>query len=402
MVFADGARRKESPMQRQDSTKQVRNQQKISPLETRMLEAMGKRGYSPLTQKIYLRAVRHLSRHYNRSAELISVAEARCYLRQLKQGGACASVVASYTAGIRFLFEVTFGKVWLPVSPLRQRMLEDMDLRGFSVRTQTSYVRAVCDLARYFNRSPDTLSDEEIRRYFVHLKVERKLARQTVTIALCGIKFFVETTLKRDFSLTGVPVPKRHKTLPVVLSRDEVGRILGKVRLPRFKTCLKLIYGCGLRLGEACRLAPTDIDSGRGVVVIRNAKGGTDRQVPLPPSLLPPMREFWKSHRNPRWLFPAESCGHRKGSPAERHIPLSAPQKAFKLALKASGIAKAAHVHTLRHSYATHLLEANINLRQIQDWLGHRSPATTSAYTHMTEQGSGAAAQQLGRLMSAL
>jgi integrase len=134
----------------------------------------------------------------------------------------------------------------------------------------------------------------EIRRYFVYLKCERKLARQTVTIALCGIKFFIETTLKRDFSLTGVPVPKRRKHLPVILSRHEVLVILGKFRALRFRACLKLIYACGLRLGEACRLAPTDIDSARGVVIIRNAKGGTDRQVPLPPAMLPLLREFWK------------------------------------------------------------------------------------------------------------
>ena len=378
-------------------------QQKISPLRARMLADMATRGYSPLTQRIYVRAVRHLVRHYgNRSPEQISVAEAQSYLRQLKQRGVSASTLGNHTAGIRFLFEITFGKVWRAVSPLRQRMLEDMDLRGFSVKTQNSYVRSVAQLARYFNRGPETLSDEEIRRYFVHLKVERKLARQTVTIALCGIKFFIQTTLKRDFALTGVPVPKRRKKLPVVLSTAEVRAILGKVRTLRFRACLKLIYACGLRLGEACRLAPRDIDSGRGVVVIRNAKGGADRQVPLPPAMLPLLREYWKSHRNARWLFPAQSCGHRKGSPAERHMPLSAAQKAFKLALNSSGIRKAAHVHTLRHSYATHLLEANVNLRLIQDWLGHRSPATTSVYTHMTEQATSAAAQQVGRLMADL
>ena len=246
------------------------------------------------------------------------------------------------------------------------------------------------------------MSDEEIRRYFVHLKVERKLARQTVTIALCGIKFFYETTLKRDFSLTGVPVPKRQKKMPVVLSTGEVRSILGKVRKPRFQACLKLIYACGLRLGEACRLVPTDIDSARGVVLIRNAKGATDRQVPIPPATVALLREFWKTHRNRRWLFPAASCGHRRGSPAERHIPLGAVQKAFQLARQDAGIAKAAHVHTLRHSWATHLLEANINLRLIQEWLGHRSPATTSLYTHMTEQASNAAAQQVGRMMADL
>jgi len=368
-----------------------------------MLAAMAEREYSPLTQKLYARAIGHLVAHYNgRSPEQISVVEAQSYLRQLKQQGHSASLVGNHMAAIRFLYEVTFGKVWQPVSELRQRMLEDMDLRGFSVRTQTSYVRSVLALSRYYKRSPDTLSDEEIRQYFVHLKCERKLARQTVTIALCGIKFFIQTTLKRDFSLTGVPVPKRHKKLPVVLSLAEVRTILGKVRTLRFQACLKLIYGCGLRL-EACRrLAPGDIDSARGVVVIRNAKGGTDRQVPLPPTLLPLLREYWKTHRNRRWLFPAESCGHRRGSPSERHIPLSAIQKAFQLARKDAGIAKAAHVHTLRHSWATHLLEANINLRLIQEWLGHRSPATTSAYTHMTEQGSNAAAQQVGRMMADL
>ena len=382
---------------------QKASEQKASSIRQRMIDGMAERGYSPLTRKVYLRAVDHLVEHYaGRDPELISLPEAQCYLRLLRQRGASASTVGNHTAGVRFLFEVTFGKTWNPVSPLRQRMLEDMDLRGFSVRTQTSYVRSVLGLARYFKRSPDRLSDEEIRRYFVHLKCERKLARQTVTIALCGIKFLYQTTLKRDFSLTGVPVPKRRKHLPVVLSREEVRAILRRVRSLRFQACLKLIYACGLRLGEACRLAPADIDSARGVVLLRNAKGGTDRQVPLPPTLLPLLREFWKTHRNSRWLFPAQSCGHRRGSPATRHMPLSAAQKAFKLALKDSALAKAAHVHTLRHSYATHLLENGVNLRLIQDWLGHRSPATTSAYTHMTEQATDAAAQQVGKLMSDL
>jgi site-specific recombinase XerD len=375
----------------------------MPPWQERMIDGMAERGFHALTQRAYVRAVKRLSDHYaGRSPEQISLAEAQSYLRHLRQQGATYAVLANRTAGIRFLYEITFGKTWQPVSPLRRHMLEDMELRGFSVKTQQSYVRSVAALSRHFNRSPDRLTDEEIRRYFVHLKCERQLARQTVTIALCGIKFFYETTLKRDFSLTGVPVPKRRKFLPVVLSRDEVRRILSHLRSPRFQACLTLIYACGLRLGEACRLAPTDIDSARGVVVIRNGKGGVDRQVPLPPPLVPRLREFWKTHRNRRWLFPAESCGHRRGSPGERHLPLSAVQKAFKLALKESGLTKAAHVHTLRHSYATHLLEANVNLRLIQDWLGHRSPTTTSRYTHMTAQASTAAAQQVAGLMSDL
>jgi site-specific recombinase XerD len=390
-------------MQEQHSSTGVQNQQKNTSIRQRMLDDMAERGFKPSTQKAYVRGVEHLVEHYgNRSPEQLSVAEAQSYLRQLKQRGATPGVVANRTAAIRFLYEVTFGKAWVVVSPMRQRMLEDMDLRGFSVKTQSSYVRAVAGLSRYFKRSPAAVTDEEIRRYFVHLKCERKLARATVTIALCGIKFFIESTLKRDFSLTGVPVPKRRKKLPVVLSLKEVRHILRQLRVPRFRFCLTLIYACGLRLGEGCRLAPTDIDSARGVVIVRNAKGGTDRQVPIPPTLIPPLREFWKTHRNRRWLFPAAGCGRRRGSPAQRHIPLGAVQKAFKLALKASGITKAAHVHTLRHSWATHLLEANVNLRLIQEWLGHRSPATTSVYTHMTEQGTSAAAQQVARLMSDL
>lgn len=390
-------------MQDQSSTGRVRKQQKIWPIEERMKADMRARGYTPLTQRIYVRGVRHLSRHYAwRNPELISVEEAKFYLRLKGKTKISRSALTSHELGVRFLFETTFGKTWKPVSPLRQRMIEDMDLKGFSVKTQLSYVRAVAALSKFYNRSPASLSDEELRHYFVHLKCKRKLARQTVTIALSGIKFFWETTLKRDFTVTGIPKPKRRKHMPVVLSRDEVRAILAKLEKPRFQACLKLIYACGLRLGEACRLTPTDIDSARGVVIIRNAKGATDRQVPIPAATVSLLREFWKTHRNPRWLFPAQSCGHRKGSPADRHIPLGAVQKAFKLALKDSPVRKAAHVHTLRHSYATHLLEAGINLRLIQDWLGHRSPSTTSVYTHMTEQATSTAAQQVGRMMADL
>lgn len=390
-------------MYEQGTTSDGGNKQKLGTIEERMFADMTQRGYSPLTQKIYARAIQHLSDHYQgKSVEQISVIEAQAFLRVLKQSGANATMISNCSGGVRFLFEVTFGKVWKPVSPLRQRMLEDMDLKGFSIRTQDSYVRAVAKLGSFYKRSPATLTDEEIRSYFVHLKVERKLSRTTVAIALSGIKFFIETTLKRDFKLTGVPVPKRQKKLPVVLSTGEVRAILAKVYKPRFKACLNLIYACGLRLGEACRLAPTDIDSARGVVILHNPKGGIDRQVPIPPTMINHLREYWKTHRNRRWLFPAGSCGHRKGSPAERHVPLGEVQKAFQLARKASGILKAAHVHTLRHSYATHLLEANINLRLIQDWLGHRSPATTSIYTHMTEQATQEAAKRVGIFMSDL
>ena len=380
-----------------------KHQQKMSPLRARMLADMQARGYHPLSQKMYVRGVKDLvAACGNRSPEQIPLAEARAYLRKLKTDGTTPSVRSNRMAAIRFLYEVTFGQDWQPVSPLRRRMLEDMDMRGFSLRTQQSYVRSVIHLGRHFNNlSPDRLSDEQIRAYFVHLTVERKLARATVTIALCGIKFFVETTLKRDWSLTGIPTPKRRKTLPVVLSRKEVRRILNKLTEPRFQACLRVIYACGLRLGEACRLAPTDIDSERGVLHVRG-KGGFDRYVPIDPVLIARLRDYWKTHRNREWLFPTVATGPRRGTAGLRHIPLGAVQKAFTLALKASGVSKPAHVHTLRHSWATHLLEKNIHLRLIQEWLGHRSPTTTAVYTHMTEQTTRSSARKVGKMMSDL
>jgi len=368
-----------------------------------MLADMEARQFHLLTQQAYVRAVKDMvAACGNRSPEQIPLAEAQAYLRQLKTDGATPSVLANSSAGIRFLYEVTFGQSWQFVSPLRQRMIEDMDMRGFSLRTQESYIRSVADLQRYFKLSPAVLSYEQIRRYFVHLKIERKLARPTVTIALCGIKFFYEKTLKREWSLTGVPVPKKERKLPVVLSEKEVRLILRKLREPRLRACLTVIYACGLRLGEACRLAVTDIDRDRGVLRIRRAKGATDRYVPIAPAVIKRLLEYWETHRNAQWLFPTVGSGTRRGAPGQRHIPLGAVQKAFKLALKASGVKKEAHVHTLRHSWATHLLEKGINLRQIQEWMGHRSPSTTSVYTHLTEQATQVAAKRVGSFMSDL
>ena len=391
------------------STVGIVNQQKITthkltPLRKLMIEDMQKRSFHPLTHKMYIRAVLELVKHCGkRSPEQISLNEARAFLHYRERHGETSAVLANLKAGIRFLYEITLKQVWKPISALRRRMIEDMELAGFSLKTQASYARAVADLSAYNgNKSPALLSNEEIRRYFVHLKVDRKLARQTVTISLCGIKFFYEKTLKRDFDLVGIPVPKRHRTMPVVLSVSETRLILGKIHEPRFRAILTLIYVCGMRLGEACRLAPTDVDSGRGLLHIRKAKGGADRYVPVDAKTIDRLREYWKTHHNKQWLFPALTCGNRRGSPTERNVALSAVQKAFRLARKASGVKKAATVHTLRHSYATHLLEQKVPLRVIQDWLGHRSPSTTSRYTHMTEFAVQDAAQQVGKFMSDL
>jgi site-specific recombinase XerD len=250
-------------------------------------------------------------------------------------------------------------------------------------------------------RSPDQLGEEQIRKYFVHLTCERKLARPTVTIALSGIKFFYEKTLKRDWSLTGVPTPKREKKVPVVLTREQVKAILARVRTVRHRACLTLIYACGLRLHEACQVKVTDIDRVRGLLRV-GGKGSKQRYVPLPESILPLLEDCWRSHRNKTWLFPWVGRGGRgrHSRITDRHVPLSTVQQAFRKAYLESGITKKVSVHSLRHAYATHLLEAHVDLRQIQEWLGHASPSTTTIYAHLTARNTQAAAHAVGRLMA--
>ena len=289
------------------------------------------------------------------------------------------------------------------MSPLQQRMLEDMQLRGLSARTQEAYARAVWQLAQYYRRSPDQLSDAELRQYFLYLANEKKLARPTATIALCGIKFFYEQTLKQPWPTLRFVRPPREWKLPVVLSRAEVRRILHEVRIPVYRACLTTIYACGLRLLEGTRLQVPDVDSGRLLLHI-HGKSKKDRYVPLPQSTLQLLRAHWRTHRSPLWLFPAptrhglaHSLAH-DGGPVTR----SSLQSAFRAALKRSSIAKLAHVHTLRHSYATHLLEAGFNLRVIQDHLGHRSPRTTAIYTHLTREVRAALTAPLNHLMQDL
>jgi len=273
-------------------------------------------------------------------------------------------------------------------------MIEDMQLRGLSARTQEVYLYAVRDLARYFRRSPDQLKDEDLRRYFLYLRTEKKLSRSSTTIALCAIKFLYETTLQQPWpTLELVRPPKQYK-LPVVLSREEVRRILAEVRIALYRVCLTTIYSCGLRLSEARQLRVTDIDSSRMMLRI-HGKGNKDRYVPLPQRTLELLRELWQRHRSREWMFP---------SPQSEGVSVSAPPLgcAFRAALKASGVPKPAHIHTLRHSYATHLLEMGINLRVIQENLGHRSARSTQLYTHLTREIRDALTEPLNQLMQDL
>ena len=367
-----------------------------------LCDGMAQERYTPGTQKAYGYAFGRFAKALgDKSAMEADVGDAKRYLAGLKRAGASRAVYGNASATLKFFFVKVRGLEWDPVSPLRRRMIEDMRLHGFSERTQSSYTRAVLGLACHYHRSPDQIVEEEIRGYFVHLTCKRKLARPTITIALCGIKFFYEKTLRRDWTLVGVPVPKRKKTLPVVLARKEVDKILTRVRVPRLRACLTLIYACGLRLGEGCRVKVSDIDRDRGVLHV-HGKGSKDRYVPLPADLLPLLEACWRTHCNPVWLFPWVGRGARQGQQSERHSPLGSVQQAFRKALEASGVSKKVSVHSLRHAYATHLLEANVSLRQIQEWLGHSSSSTTTIYAHLTKQSSQAYARVACDLMSDL
>jgi len=294
------------------------------------------------------------------------------------------------------------------MSALRQRMIEDLQLAGMSESTQREYVRAVRQLAEHFMKTPDRIDEEELRTYFLYLKNVKKWARPTCTTAICGIKFFWEHTLGKDWTTVGLVRPAREKKVPVILTREEVVAIIGEVKLLRYRVCLQTIYSCGLRLSEGINLQVSDIDSARGLLHVRHGKGGKDRYVPLPSHTLLRLREQWKSHRNPTWIFPmAGKPGRGYPKPHYMHTATqpssrTAVQAAFRKALKATGIRKQAHVHTLRHSYATHLLEAGVNLRQIQVNLGHHSAQTTSVYTHLTAIGQEKARQTLEAIMNDL
>ena len=282
------------------------------------------------------------------------------------------------------------------MTALRQKMIEDMQLHGFSERTQDSYLRAVRQLAAYFNKSPDQITEEELRQYFLYLKNVKKASRSTITLALCGTKFFYERTLQQQWATLALLRPPQEKKLPVVLSVDEVHQILGRVRRWPYRVCLSTIYACGLRIQEGLHLQINHIDSGRQLLHVCHGKGVKDRYVPLPQPVLEILRQYWGTHRDPVWLFPST---HQA---VKGPMYASGLQRAFQAARRDSDIQKPATVHTLRHSYATHLLEAGLNLRIIQVYLGHASPTTTAIYTHLTKPSEDLAIQAVNRMVAGL
>jgi len=287
------------------------------------------------------------------------------------------------------------------MTPLRRKMIEDMGLAGLASSTQQVYVQAVAQMARHLDKSPARMSEEELRRYFVYLTRERKVSRPTWKVAICATKFLFEHTLRRPWSTLRMVRPPREKKLPVVLSRAEVWKLLDQVSDAVIAGCLTMLYCCGLRVEEGRHLSVEDIDRSRMLIRVRG-KGNKERNIPLGQAALPVLERSWKVHRHPRWIFASccraelRSDWEQRGWPVGRH----ALARALHEACDNAGIRKAVHLHTLRHCYATHLMEAGVPLRAIQEYLGHRSLSSTAIYTHLTSVVEAGALDPINGLLS--
>jgi integrase/recombinase XerD len=263
------------------------------------------------------------------------------------------------------------------VTPLRQRMLEDLQIRHYSPTTIRLYLYAVREFAKHFGKPPDQLGAEHIRQYQLFLIKDKQASQSTCIQLVCALRFFYTHTLNHKVEIERIPFPRRERKLPLILSRDEVKALLEAPQDLRHRAMLAILYGSGLRVSEVARLKVADIDSARNVLWVRSGKGRKDRQALLPPKLRELLRCYWRSRRPTDWLFP----GTRAGQP----ISVKAIFMACRKAARAAGIAKSVHPHLLRHAFATHLLEAGVNLRTIQFLLGHANLETTARYLQVAD-----------------
>ena len=261
------------------------------------------------------------------------------------------------------------------MTPLRKRMLEDLQIRNYSPNTIAAYIRRVAEFAKHFGKSPEVLGPEEIREYQLYLIQKKEVSLSAYIQTVCGLRFLYSNTLHRSVSIDRIPLPRYEKKLPVILSPAEVQRLLETPKSLSHRTILATMYAAGPRVSEVARLKPSDIDSGRGVIWIRGGKGRKDRQVLLPAKLLELLRVYFRWKHPKDWFFP----GGKPGQP----ISCKAIFLACRKAAQKAGISKVVHPHSLRHAFATHLLEAGVDLRTIQILLGHAKLETTARYLHV-------------------
>jgi site-specific recombinase XerD len=283
------------------------------------------------------------------------------------------------------------------------RMIQALQLNGKGERTQEAYARAVRMLVEFQHTAPDEITADTLQAYFLHRRNVSRWSPATLRICYAGIRFFFEKVLQRDWPLLQLLRAQRERKLPAVLSVEEVRRTLGRVRTVHNAVFLTTVYSCGLRLQEGLHLEVADIDSARMMVHVHRGKGAKDRYVPLPGSTLALLRTYWRTHRNPRLLFPAIGRGHQAAPVATTPMATSSVQGAFRQAVLAAGIHKRqVSLHTLRHCYATHLLEAGVNIRTIQRYMGHTDLETTMVYLHLTQKGQEDAYQLIDAVMGGL
>lgn len=278
---------------------------------------------------------------------------------------------------------------------LRKMMLEELQRRNYSQHTTRCYIRTVEDFARRFRCSPDRLGPRHIREYQAELFQRRKLSPGTVAIRLAALRFFYIKVLKKAWGIAETPYPKKAHRLPTILSQEEVGRLIDAASNPFHRTLLMTLYATGLRCAELVHLKVSDVDSQRMVIHVRGGKGGQDRDVMLSPKLLDELRKHWR--RLPRkpsvWLFPG-NCRHT----ADHPIDTKTPRNACREAARRADLNKAIHPHSLRHCFATHLLDNGADLRTIQILLGHHDLKETTVYLHLSERHLKATASPLDSL----
>src|SRR5271170_3620246 len=264
-----------------------------------------------------------------------------------------------------------------PMTILRQRMLEDLRIRNYAPTTVRCYIRAVAEFAQHFNKPPDQLGPEEIRSWQLYLLNEKRVKLSTYIQAVCALRFFYRNTLHQKIEIDRIPLPRYEKKLPVILSKTEVKALLEAPKNLKHRAMLATMYGAGLRVSEVARLKVSDLDRERHAIWVRGGKGHKDRQVMLAEPLREVLAAYWRWKRPTNWLFP--------GRYPDRPIDRTSIFEACKKAARRAGIAKPVHPHSLRHAFATHLLDEGVNLLVIQTLLGHTHLKTTARYLHLSD-----------------
>jgi site-specific recombinase XerD len=346
-----------------------------------MIRGLEAQGFSPDRIARYVEHIARFTQYVRLTMRPVSSEHCMSYqARLLIDERAPGDLLKEVVEALRFFYCVTLKKPWKvqALSPLRVQMIEDMRIRNFSVHTMRDYTRRIALFAKHYGRSPDLLGEAEVRNFLVHLSSTGKASFGVLNAFTSALRFFYRATLDRPEVVVRIPSARKEKQLPVVLSKEQILEFIAGIPNLKHRALLATCYGAGLRISEATHLKVIDIDSARMVLNVRQGKGKKDRAVPLSEILLVILREYWRLEQPRDWLFPSTMTN----GPISTHSIGRVCLKARRLA----GIKKKVTVHTLRHCFATHLLDAGTNIRVIQILLGHSSLRSTEVYTHVSTQ----------------